>query len=259
MLFILTLFVVRAKFRVYKAKSHAERTQPSSGSVINVTNNQTTYSNNTVTNYKDSQITNVYDISNTKSKRINITSITITLIIAISVVFIIVFIFVYGGSSKDDPPPSSTPVETPIVATASIATPTPTPTPTNAAEPAWLTDFQPLTNDGVDIYPGDVTDNVGDVHYHRIFGVSGSKIKFYLRGDYKTLSGIWYVCLRDYETTVSSGCKIYADGDLVYTAPSIQGGDVPVEFSIDIDFCEYLEVHFTSGNGEAELGDLKVQ
>lgn len=247
LLFVLTLLVIRAKFRAYKIKSATGATPSVSGNIVtNVTNHKTTYSNNTINNF--------FGPPNTKTKRINITSIAITLIIAVSVTFLVVFILLYGGSKSDDPKPTPRATTTPTMMV--------TPTPANSdriVASARLTDLTPLTNDGVDIYPDEVIDNVGDEHYHRIFGVSGSEIKYYLRGDYKTLSGVWYVCYRDRETSVSSSCKIYADGDLVYTSPSIKGGDVPEEFSINIDYCEYLEVHFISGNGEAELGDLKLE
>ncbi len=244
LLFVFTLLVIRAKFRAYKTKSATGATPSVSGNVV--TNNTTIYSNNKINNF--------FSPPTTKTKRINITSIAITLIIAISVIFLVVFILLYGGSKSDDPKPTPRATTTPTMMV--------TPTPANSdriVASAWLTDLTPLTNDGVDIYPDEVTDNVGDEHYYRIFGVSGSEIKFYLRGDYKTLSGVWYVCYRDRETSVSSSCKIYADGDLVYASDSIKGGDVPDEFSIDIDYCEYLEVHFISGNGEAELGDLKLE
>ena len=192
------------------------------------------------------------------------------ILIVLAVIFFITLIVV-GSEYYDYVTGTTTTTDTPAPTTTSKSTATPTATSTKSnatSEPtaapekvasAWLTDLTALTNDGVDIYSDSVTDNVGDEHAHRIFGVSGTEIKFYLRGNYETLSGVWYLCLRDHETTVSSSCKIYADDTLVYTCPSITGGDVPVEFSISLNGCEYLTIRFTSGNGEAELGDLKLQ
>jgi len=255
---ITTFYVVGKKYQQYLAKSQSDTNQPDQKSDASGTSiNQTIYKNNTTDTFGAS-------VTNTPASRINKTSVIITAIIAVSVILIIIFIFAYGGSSIDPPHPSPTPSLTPsstlspTPSPTAVITPTPTVTPGKVAS-AWLIDQEVYSKNGVYIYFTSVDDNRENEHTHRLFGASGAEITYDLGGVYKTLTGVWYICLRDAETTVSSGCKIYADDELVYTAPAITGGDSPIEFSIPINYCDYLTICFTSGNGEAELGDLWLQ
>ena len=52
---------------------------------------------------------------------------------------------------------------------------------------------------------------------------------------------------------------MYADDTLVYSSPTLTGGDLPVAFDVGIDGCQRLRIVFTSGYGEGELGNISLK
>lgn len=71
--------------------------------------------------------------------------------------------------------------------------------------------------------------------------------------DYSRLTGLWTICQTYKDTNKNNSFEIYADNNLVYSSPSLTGGDLPVEFEADINNCEKLRIVFTNGNGAGEL------
>lgn len=125
--------------------------------------------------------------------------------------------------------------------------------------PLWLTDLDYFTNSGVSVRGSDTgTTNTGDTYSHYMFGSSGSEIVYYLNGGYSRLTGLWTICQSNRDTTDHNSFEIYADSDLVYSSPSLTGGDLPVEFETNISNCEKLRIVFTNGDGAGELGNIRI-
>lgn len=123
--------------------------------------------------------------------------------------------------------------------------------------PCWLTDIDYLTSDNVTVRANDVgATNTGSIYSHYISGREGSSIEYYLRGEYNSLSGLWAICFNDRDVDYSSYFEIYADDELVYTAPELTGGDMPVDVDVDIKNCEKLRIVFPEGNGAAEFSNI---
>ena len=126
-------------------------------------------------------------------------------------------------------------------------------------ESTWLTDLEYFYNTGVTIKSNSVgTANTGETYSHYIFGNADEEIQYYLNGKYEYLSGLWTICQVDSNTNVSSSFEIYADDKLVYSSPIITGGDTPFNIETNIDNCVILKIVFTSGDGSAEFGNIRI-
>lgn len=125
--------------------------------------------------------------------------------------------------------------------------------------PCWLTDLDYLTNSEVSVSGSNIgATNTGDTYSHYMSGSSGSEIVYYLNGGYSRLTGLWTICQTYKDTNKNNSFEIYADNNLVYSSPSLTGGDLPVEFEADINNCEKLRIVFTNGNGAGELGNIRI-
>ena len=125
--------------------------------------------------------------------------------------------------------------------------------------PCWLTDLEYFFNDGVEVRANEVgTANTEDQYSHYMFGREGSRITYYLNGKYEKLTGLWSLCSSNRDATNKNEFMVYADGKAIYTSPKITKGDQPVEIEVDIKNCEQLKIVFTLGNGEAELGNIRL-
>lgn len=124
----------------------------------------------------------------------------------------------------------------------------------------WLTDFDYLTNDGVYVYADSTgTTNTGEEYSHYMFAQSeGGEIIYYLKGNYKQICGLWTICQQNRNTTDRNSFEIYADDQLVYTSPSLTGGDLPITFNVEINNCQKLKICFIEGRGSGELGNVFV-
>lgn len=123
--------------------------------------------------------------------------------------------------------------------------------------PCWLTDLDYLTSNNVTVRANDKgVSNIGEEYSHYIFGREGASIEYYLRGQYNNLSATWAVCYNDRDISYASRFEIYADDELVYSSPSITGGDMPVDVNVDIKNCQKLRFVFPEGNGAAELSNI---
>ena len=125
--------------------------------------------------------------------------------------------------------------------------------------PCWLTDLEYFFNDGVEVRANEVgTANMGDQYSHYMFGGVSSRITYYLNGKYEKLTGLWSLCSSNRDATNKNEFMVYADGKAIYTSPKITKGDQPVEIEVDIKNCEQLKIVFTLGNGEGELGNIRL-
>lgn len=120
--------------------------------------------------------------------------------------------------------------------------------------PEWLTNFSPLRCDDnayVIQECSTIRAITGEPISHLIgstTSVSEQTIEYYIKGEYKRLTGTWAV--DDYFSSRIDhyySFSVYADGELVYTSPSITGGDLPVQFDIDIKNCDKLALVFDRG------------
>lgn len=125
--------------------------------------------------------------------------------------------------------------------------------------PMWLTDLDYLTSDRVSVRSEGTTTNTGEEYAHYINGQEGGSIEYYLKGEYNHLSAVWAISYNGRDTQINQVCEIYADDDLVYSSPSIVGGDMPVEVNVDIKYCQVLRIVFTEGNGYAELSNIYLE
>ena len=124
----------------------------------------------------------------------------------------------------------------------------------------WLTDLDYLSNHGVTLREEDIgTTNTGEEYSHYMFGKSGSEIIYYLKGEYSRITGLWTICQTDRDTEEKCSFEMYADDTLVYSSPTLTGGDLPVAFDVGIDGCQRLRIVFTSGYGEGELGNISLK
>lgn len=115
--------------------------------------------------------------------------------------------------------------------------------------PCWLTDLDYLTKDNsVEVYStSSESTNTGDAIAHGLGSLyDNQSIEYYLRGEYKRISGIWALLEsgRNYEE--QQQFEIYADDVLVYTSPTISAGSLPISFDVDINYCQKLRIVFIS-------------
>lgn len=136
--------------------------------------------------------------------------------------------------------------------------------------PAWLKTSDPIRyDDGVyyDNYEGN--SNVADIAIHHYITADTTttddngneietprNIEYVLEGKYKNLSGIWALTEDGKNTEKKQQFMIYADDKLVYTSDIIGSGNVPKEFSAEINNCQRLKIVFTKGDGSAALSSV---
>ena len=136
--------------------------------------------------------------------------------------------------------------------------------PTNVQQtgtlPVWLTDLNYLTNNNVVIKANDIgTANTGDRYSHYIYSNYTGNIVYYLQKKYNTISGVWVICQAGRNTRTNEMFELYADDILVYRSPAITSGSLPVEFNININYCNLLKIVFISGDGSGELGNIRLE
>lgn len=131
--------------------------------------------------------------------------------------------------------------------------------------PEWLTKLDYLNkDDNVSINNDSNTSNIDTTYAHIIYANADDEeygeqsITYYLNGKYSNLSGLWSICTQNKDTEIESKFVIYADDEKVYESKSITSGSIPEDFSISINNCKKLTITFKSGDGSAELGNLKV-
>ena len=124
----------------------------------------------------------------------------------------------------------------------------------------WLTEMDYLVNDGVSIQNSSVgVSNTNEEYSHYLFGEEGEEIQYYLNGKYRYISGVWCICQANRDTENLNSFEIYADDELIYQSPSLTGGNIPVMFKVDINYCQKLRIVFTAGNGAGELGNIFLE
>ena len=132
--------------------------------------------------------------------------------------------------------------------------------------PMWLTDKEYLNKD-VDVYIDEDSINKTntDLPYsHYLYGRIDSEtneaqsITYYLDGKYSKLSGMWAIEQNSRNTDTKSKVLIYADDELVFESKTLTSGSEPQKFETDINNCTKLKITFKSGDGSAELGNLKI-
>lgn len=79
-----------------------------------------------------------------------------------------------------------------------------------------------------------------------------------IAGNFDNFTGIWAIRQTERDTEKYSDFDIIADGEIIYSSPSITGGDLPVTVSVDISGCNVLAIMFKNGTGEAVLADVKL-
>ena len=125
-------------------------------------------------------------------------------------------------------------------------------------EDVWLTDLDYVEKGSVTIKADSTGQaNTGTEYSHYMFSTSPySEIVYRLNGDYDTLTALWSICYTNRNTTDNNSFEIYADDVCVYSSPSITGGDIPVDVSVDISGCNLLTILFKEGTGCAELAQF---
>ncbi len=131
---------------------------------------------------------------------------------------------------------------------------------TETVHDIWLTELDHIKKGDVSVEEnGKDTTNTGEEMYHYMYSRSPySEIVYNLNGDYDELSATWAVCKASKNTTKNSAFDIYADNELIYSSPVITGGSLPVQLNLDITGCQILTIMFKEGDGEANLGDIRL-
>ena len=123
----------------------------------------------------------------------------------------------------------------------------------------WLTGIDYLSNKDVNVCEKDTAvSNTGETFSHYLYGDAGSEIVYYLKGEYAKLTGVWTINQRDRDTANKNTFELYADDKLVYTSPTLTGGDIPATVEQDITGCQKLKILFKEGDGEADLVNIQI-
>ena len=126
--------------------------------------------------------------------------------------------------------------------------------------PIWLTDLDYLTNNGVAVKSSGIGITNTDYQYsHYLFSNRRGNITYYLERKYFSISGLWTICQQNRNTETRESFEMYADDSLVYSSPVLTGGDMPINFVARINYCDRLEIVFTSGTGCGELGNILLK
>ena len=121
----------------------------------------------------------------------------------------------------------------------------------------WLTELDYVKKGDVTIQDSTGQTNTGVEYAHYMYSSCPySEIIYNLNGNYDTLTALWSITYYDRDTDTRNSFEIYADDNLVYTSPTITGGDLPVDVSVDINGCKLLTIMFKDGTGAAELANL---
>ena len=130
---------------------------------------------------------------------------------------------------------------------------------TNYVQDTWLTDLEYLKKENVTIQDSTGQANTGVEYAHYMCSSSPySEVIYNLNGDYDTLTALWSISYYDRDTDSRNSFEIYADDILVYISPTITGGDLPVDVSVDINGCKLLTILFKDGTGSAELANIRL-
>ena len=124
--------------------------------------------------------------------------------------------------------------------------------------PCWLTEKETLSTYGrISTYSTNYPrrTNNGIALNHTLYGLNDSYNEYYLRGEYKRLTGVWAMSDSGKNSTIGHQLCIYADQELVYSSPYISGGDLPVPFDVDIRNCDRLVIAFVA-TGKAQVGQF---
>ena len=128
---------------------------------------------------------------------------------------------------------------------------------TNYVQDTWLTELDYVKKGDVTIQDSTGQTNTGVEYAHYMHSSCPySEIIYNLNGNYDTLTALWSITYYDRDTDTRNSFEIYADDNLVYTSPTITGGDLPVDVSVDINGCKLLTIMFKDGTGAAELANL---
>lgn len=125
--------------------------------------------------------------------------------------------------------------------------------------PCWLTDLDYLTCNDVKIQSDEIGESSTGEHYtHYLSGGANDFVEYYLDGQYNLFSAKWGVCAcHDHqEDACLNSFEMYADGELIYSSPSVANGEAPVEINVDIKKCKVLKIVFKEGNHAADLYNI---
>ena len=109
-----------------------------------------------------------------------------------------------------------------------------------------------------------VTDVLGNTYYNAsTIGKSGLMKKedyaiYYLGGKYKTLSGIIAIDEDNSEKAVGE-LSILCDNTEVYTTEQVKRITVPIEFSVDVEGCQWLNICHDKSKMKFILADWKLE
>ncbi|MDE6034553.1 MAG: NPCBM/NEW2 domain-containing protein [Ruminococcus sp.] len=109
-----------------------------------------------------------------------------------------------------------------------------------------------------------VTDILGNTYYNAsVIGKSGllkseDYAIYYLGGKYKTLSGIIAIDEGNSEKAVGE-LSILCDDTEVYTTEQVKRGTAPIEFSVDVEGCQWLNICHDKSKMEFILADWKLE
>ena len=104
-------------------------------------------------------------------------------------------------------------------------------------------------------------DNAGNTYntaiYNRIDNSHGNKVPIYeylLNSKYKKLSGVIYIP-EGLTFTNSVTMYVIADGNTIYTSPSMTKSSMPAEFNIDVSNCNDVKITFSNGSWYDGISD----
>ena len=125
----------------------------------------------------------------------------------------------------------------------------------------WLKDMEPYFHyyaSGLR-YELSVKDNYGSSHKYAFGATERNYNSYFTNGNYTKLTGVLFMseAAKDYKHSTSF--KVYGDDKLLYSA-SIQGGDAPINVSVDITGVKSLRIEMHDGytGPHAYFGDAAV-
>lgn len=91
-------------------------------------------------------------------------------------------------------------------------------------------------------YRDNETDNYGNTYKYALWITQEEGARFYLAGNYSTLTGTCAMHDRQRNTSASGYIEIYGDEVLLYTSPTMVSDSQPQDFSIDISNVTFLRI-----------------
>ena len=112
----------------------------------------------------------------------------------------------------------------------------------------WLKDFEPFFvyyGSGF-AYEVSAKDNLGGTHSYAFGAKERNYHSYFLNGNYSKIKGTLFMDYEDKDYNHRTLFYIYGDGELLYSE-DIQGGENPIDFSVDISGVKILRIEMNDG------------